>query len=55
MDEMYRGKVKNPYIAQNKDALEVDPSQIYASYLSNLKIRSERADEALVRRHFAIH
>lgn len=55
MQQIFAGKVQFPYIAENKDSVELDPSRIYHSYLSYLQIKMQRADESLFRRHFAIH
>ena len=55
MEDMFTGKVSNPYIAQNKEGTEVDPSSLFSSYISLVKIKMERSDEALIRKHFTIH
>ena len=44
MEDMFSGKVSFPYIAQNKDHVELDPSSIFSSYMIYLKIKMERAD-----------
>lgn len=55
MEDMFAGKVVNPYVAQNKEGLQLDPSSIYSSYLLYLKIKTERGQEGLIRKHFGIH
>lgn len=37
---MFMGKVRDPYVAQNKDGVEVNPSLIYSSLLSQIKLRN---------------
>ena len=39
MDEVFAGKVQYPYIAENKESVEVDPSKIYQSYLGYLQVK----------------
>jgi hypothetical protein len=42
MDDFYGCKVKNPYVAQNKDFLEVHPSKLFGSYMNTLSIKMEK-------------
>ena len=41
---MFSGKVLQPYLAQNKDHNEVDPSSMYASLLGQIKLKMEKTD-----------
>ncbi len=52
---MFAGRVHHPYTAQNKEGLNIDPSSIYSSYLSYLRYKTERSEEALKRKHCSIH
>jgi hypothetical protein len=54
MEDMFSGKVLQPFLAQNKDHHEVDPSDIYASLLAQVKLRMEKNDETLQKRHASI-
>ena len=39
MEDMFAGKVSNPYVATNKNGNEVDPSSIFSSYMLYLKTK----------------
>jgi hypothetical protein len=39
MEEMFGGRVVNPYVAENREGVEVDPSGMYRSYLTYLQVK----------------
>jgi hypothetical protein len=39
MQQMFSGKVVNPYLAQNRLNDEVDPSKLYSSLLKQISIK----------------
>lgn len=39
-----------PYLAQNKEGMEVNTSSLFNSFLSIVKIKMEKSDETLLRR-----
>ena len=55
MEDMFSGKVTNPYVAQNKDKIQINPSGIFSSYMIYLKVKMERSDQALFRKFYTIH
>jgi hypothetical protein len=51
---MFSGKVCHPFLAQNKDHNEVNTSSLYTSLLNQIKIKMEKFDESLAKRHCTI-
>jgi hypothetical protein len=54
MDEMFSGKVSQPFLAQNKDRREVQPSALYSSLLAQIKLKMEKHDQTLMKKHASI-